>query len=47
MFFPEERAAGVWHESSSGQVNVARQGDVAANHTIAHHPVIYTLGFIS
>lgn len=33
-FFPEERAAEVWHEPSCRQVNVARQGDVAAYHAI-------------
>lgn len=33
-FSPEERAAGVWHDSSYGQVNVARLTD-AATHTVA------------
>lgn len=32
----------MWHESSSGQVNVARHGDVAANHTFAHRPAVHT-----
>lgn len=37
----------MWHESSSGQVNVARHGDVAANHTFAHRPAVHTLLVLS
>lgn len=41
MFFPEERAAGVWHESAGRQVNVAQTGDVAPDHRIVHNPLIH------